>query len=117
MTNQMISAAFLNSESQVGTAYAVMLVLLIAVLVIFFLIPDRRRRRALNEMRAGLKQGDRVVTQAGIHGMVLSVSESTVILEVGNTKTQLEVALWGIESLEGQGKKKGFLRDVDVSRK
>ena len=41
--------------------------------------------------RSNLKKGDDVITQGGIHGNIVSVSDSTVTLSVdGNTKIKVE---------------------------
>lgn len=42
-------------------------------------------------MISGLKTGDRVVTNAGIHGLIANVKETTVMVKVAdNVKLELE---------------------------
>ena len=47
-------------------------------------------------MRSNLKVGDEVVTIGGIYGKITVVKEDYLTLEVGSTKTRLEVTKWAI---------------------
>ena len=59
-------------------------------LVMWFLIikPQMDEKRNHDDLVAGLAKDDRVVTGAGIHGRVVEVRESTVLLEIGE-KTRI----------------------------
>jgi len=50
----------------------------------YFLVirPQTKQARAHQQMVAGLKKGDQVVTAAGLHGRVAAVEEGLVHLEV-----------------------------------
>ena len=53
--------------------------------------PQNKKRKELMNFRSNLKKGDDVITQGGIHGNIVSVSDSTVTLSVdGNTKIKVE---------------------------
>ncbi|WJZ02823.1 preprotein translocase subunit YajC [Corynebacterium freiburgense] len=63
--------------------------LLLALLLVVFLVPSllqlRRQQRLLAERRAlqaSVQTGDRVVTAAGVHGVVVTVREQEVDLEL-----------------------------------
>lgn len=56
---------------------------LLFVMFYFLLIrPQQRQRKELNARIAALQTGDRVVTTAGIHGIVHKVNEHTVLIKI-----------------------------------
>lgn len=60
-------------------------IILIFIIFYFLLIrPQQRQRRAHEEMIGRLKKGDQVVTNGGIHGLVVGVKEKTLILKVAD---------------------------------
>ncbi len=65
---------------------------LIALVFYFFMIrPQMRRTKEAKAFRAGLAQGDKVVTTGGIHGKILEVADSTVLISTeGSTKLRIE---------------------------
>src|SRR5919201_1945823 len=63
------------------------------VLMMYFLLIRPQKKRQVEQQRlvSALKTGDRVVTNAGIHGLISNVKESTVILKVAdNVKIEME---------------------------
>ena len=57
----------------------------IAIIAIFYLLiirPQNKKRKETEKMLSALKKGDKVVTIGGVHGVVHSVKESTVIIKV-----------------------------------
>ena len=67
-----------------------MLVMPLALLVIFFFLvirPQMKRQKEQEQLLAGLKVGDEVVTSAGIIGRVKAVADQFVTLEAGPSTT------------------------------
>ena len=58
------------------------------LLLMWFMVlrPESRRRKQTQQMLAALKQGDRVVTLGGMHGVVASIADRTVTLRVEDVK-------------------------------
>ena len=50
-------------------------------------------------MRSQLSVGDEVITIGGILAKIITVKEDQVIVEVGTTKTRLELTKWAIGSV------------------
>ena len=46
--------------------------------------PQSKRQKEQQRLIAALKTGDRVVTAAGIHGMITNVKETTVTVKVAD---------------------------------
>jgi len=67
---------------------------LIIVVFYFFLIrPQSKRAKDERKFRESLKKGDKVVTTAGIHGKILEMDETTVVIETeGQGKLRFEKA-------------------------
>jgi len=65
---------------------------LIFVMMYFLLIrPQKKRQVEQQRLVSALKTGDRVVTNAGIHGLISNVKETTVIVKVAdNVKIEME---------------------------
>jgi preprotein translocase subunit YajC len=65
---------------------------LIFVMMYFLLIrPQKKRQTEQQRLISTLKTGDRVVTNAGIHGLISNVKEATVIVKVAdNVKIEME---------------------------
>ena len=65
---------------------------LIFVMMYFVMIrPQKKRQMEQQRLINALKTGDRVVTNAGIHGLISNVKDATVILKVAdNVKIEME---------------------------
>src|SRR5256885_15672378 len=64
-------------------------------IIMYFLLfrPQKKRQQEQKRLISALKTGDRVVTNAGIHGLIANVKETTVILKVAdNVKIEMEKA-------------------------
>ena len=78
------------------------LILPIGFLVIFYIFairPQKKKEKEIQQMRNALNNGDEVVTIGGICGKIIKVKEDIVTLEVGTTKTRLDVTKWAIGSV------------------
>ena len=59
----------------------------ILILVMFYFIlirPQRKQQKAQEEMRKGIRVGDKVVTIGGIHGLVSGMTDKTVSVKVAD---------------------------------
>jgi preprotein translocase subunit YajC len=67
---------------------------LIAILVIFWIFmirPQAKRQKELRIFRESLQKGDKVITNGGIYGKIVSVSDTVVVLQVDeNTKITVD---------------------------
>ncbi len=53
--------------------------------------PQKKRQQDQQRLVSSLKTGDRVVTNAGIHGLIANVKDTTVIVKVAdNVKIEME---------------------------
>jgi len=95
-------AAFLFQQ---GSGFITFIPLLLVFVLFYFLIivPQRKRQRAIDSMLDNLKTGDKVVTQGGIYGTVVSIRDDkrTMQLKISeNPVVRVEVARTAISGLQ-----------------
>ncbi len=65
--------------------------LLIAVVFYFFMIrPQMKRSKEAKQFRENLSVGDKVITSGGIHGKILEINETNVLISVDSGKMRIE---------------------------
>jgi preprotein translocase subunit YajC len=79
---------------------------MVAVFVLFYfmiIMPQRKRQRAIEQMLSKLKAGDKIVTNGGLYGTIVSVHEDkpTVQLKIAeNPVVRIEIARSSIAGLQ-----------------
>ncbi len=82
------------------------LLLILVVFYFFFIRPQQKKAKDQKKFREELKKGQKIVTIGGIHGKILEVKESTVMIEVGNgVKMTIEKSAVAMDTV-GIGDKK-----------
>ena len=68
------------------------LLIMLVFMVFFMILPQRKRAKKEKEFLDGLKAGDKIVTNAGIHGKIVSVNneKNTCVVETMAGKIQFE---------------------------
>ena len=69
------------------------LIMIVAMIVIFYFFmirPQAKKQKELKKFREAMKPGDKVVTIGGIHGKILEIAESTVLISSEGTKIRVE---------------------------
>ncbi|MBQ1403996.1 MAG: preprotein translocase subunit YajC [Lachnospiraceae bacterium] len=70
-----------------GTVFTLLYVVVIVGFFYFFLIrPQRKEQKQKQDMLNSLAVGDSVLTTAGFYGVVIDMTDDTVIVEFGNNK-------------------------------
>jgi preprotein translocase subunit YajC len=78
------------------------LVIFGAVFVIFYFLiirPQNKKQKEAQKMIQAIKKGDHVVTAGGVHAVVYTVKEKTVILKVDDN-TKMEFSKSAVASVE-----------------
>lgn len=68
----------------------VMIGLMIGVFYFFMIRPQMKKQRELKKFRENLAQGDKVVTIGGVHGKILEVTDTTVLISSEGSKLRLD---------------------------
>jgi preprotein translocase subunit YajC len=64
--------------------------LLLIVMYFFFFRPQMKKQKAERNFASEVSKGMRVVTNSGIHGKILEISDTTITLESENTRLKVE---------------------------
>ena len=74
-------------------------VLFFVVLYVLMILPNQRKQKKWQEMLSQLKSGDRVTTNGGIRGTILTVKDDAVVLRVQPDGVKLEFVKNAIASV------------------
>ena len=92
-----------------GISALIPLVLMFAVFYFLLIRPQQKQKREKEKLLANLKRGDKVISQGGILGTVVGLTDSVVTLRISD-QVRVEclrssiVGLWGTQ---GEEKKEG----------
>lgn len=67
-----------------------MLGVMVLIFYFFMIRPQMKKQKELKNFRENLKAGDKVVTIGGIHGKILEVSDTTVLVQAEGTKLRFD---------------------------
>jgi preprotein translocase subunit YajC len=67
-----------------------MLVMIIVIFYFFMIRPQQKKQKELKQFRENMAVGDKVVTIGGIHGKILEVNESTVLVATESGKMRMD---------------------------
>jgi preprotein translocase subunit YajC len=90
---------FANGGGGAGLLQFVPILVFFAIFYFVLIAPMRKRQKALQQLIAALKKGDRVVTNGGLYGEVAAIEGSVVHLKVADN-VRLRVAKSAISGLE-----------------
>jgi preprotein translocase subunit YajC len=108
-----------GGEAPSGPAAFVNFLPLVAIVAIFYFLilrPQNKKQKETQKMLSALKKGDRIVTIGGIHGVIQSVKDSTVIVRV-DENTKLEFNRSAISGVESQAKEEKDDKKLEAPEK
>lgn len=74
-----------------GAGTWIMLIAIFLVMWLFMIRPQRKQQKQIEQMRAALKKGDKVITAGGIYGTIVEVQETTILIKVdGDVKIRVD---------------------------
>jgi preprotein translocase subunit YajC len=94
-----------GDEATAGSSIMAFLPLVAIIGIFYFLIirPQSKKQKETQKMLAALKKGDKIVTIGGIHGVIQTIRENSVIVRVDES-TKLEFSRSAISSVVSVGK-------------
>lgn len=88
-------------EGQNPASFWLMMGLLLVVFYFFMIRPQQKKAKEAKKFRDSLQKGARVVTIGGIHGRVVEVADTTVLVEVDtNVKLRFEKTAIAMDSTQ-----------------
>src|SRR5574344_2492037 len=93
-----------NSANAAGAGFGglgmmIPLILIVIIMYFFMIRPQNKKQKETEKMISALKKGDKVVTIGGIHGVVSSTKEKTIIVKVDDN-TKIEFSRSAIATVE-----------------
>ena len=85
MIDPLVNLAFLAADQQTQNPLGSPIVMMVLMVVMFYFLlirPQQKQRKEQAARIAALQNGDKVVTSAGIHGIVHNVKDHTVMVKV-----------------------------------
>ncbi len=89
-----------GGEGRPGWMGFVPLIAMFAVFYFLLIAPARKKQKGQQEMRSNLKAGDKVITNGGIHGTVVGVSDNVIQLRIAD-QVKIDISKQAIEALQG----------------
>lgn len=88
----------------------IMVVEIVLIFVVFYFImlrPQKKEQKKIAAMLAALEIGDCVLTSGGMYGIIIDITDDTVIVEFGNNKNcripMQKSAIAQVEKAETEG--------------
>ena len=83
-----MNLSLLAAESAQGSGMVMIIyiVLIIAFFYFFMMKPQKKEQKRVSAMLASLEIGDIVCTTSGFYGVIIDITDDTVIVEFGNNK-------------------------------
>ena len=84
--NILLTADATGSAAGGGLVMGAYLVLIVAFFYFFVMRPQKKEQKKMAAMLSTLAVGDCVLTSSGFYGIVIDITDDTVIVEFGNNK-------------------------------
>lgn len=69
-----------------GLVMVMYIVVIVAFIYFFMLRPQKKEQKKMTAMLSSLEIGDSILTNSGFYGIVIDITDDTVIVEFGNNK-------------------------------
>lgn len=94
-----MNTVLLQASSGGGITSFLPIIGMIVIFYFFFIRPQQRKQKETKKYLQEIKKGDMAVTVGGIHGKIMEVSDTTVLLDVDRgTKLLVEKASISLET-------------------
>lgn len=80
-----------------------MMIIIMGIFYVLLILPQQKRQKKLQEMLAGLKSGDKVITSGGIYGTVVGLEGNAVQLRIAD-QVKIKVSRTAIAGLQPETK-------------
>ena len=87
-----------TSPLYVSSTIFLMLALMFGIFYFMLIRPENKRKKAAEEMRNNMKKGEQVTTIGGLVGKVVSVTDTTVVIETSEDRVRVEFLKTAISS-------------------
>lgn len=82
----------LQAGGQSTTSFMVMMGAMVIVMYFFMIRPQQKKVKLQKQFNDNLKKGDKIITNGGVHGKVVQLDTTTLIIESEGTRLKIEKA-------------------------
>lgn len=82
----MLLAAAPGGAAGAGTVMVVYIVLIVAFIYFVMIRPQKKEQKRMSALMSSIEIGDSVLTCSGFYGIIIDITDDTVIVEFGNNK-------------------------------
>lgn len=108
----MLQSILLDAAPAAGGGFnPIMLLLIMGVFFFFMIWPQMRKQKKAKAYLSEIKKGDHVVTTGGIHGKIVSVTDTHFVLELEEGKMKVEKGAVSMEMTQAAYKPKADSAD------
>ena len=75
-----------GSAAGTGTVMVVYIVLIVAFIYFMMIRPQNKEKKRVGAMMSSMEIGDSVLTTSGFYGVIIDMTDDTVIVEFGSNK-------------------------------
>ncbi len=95
----MLNFILLQASSQSSIMSFLPMILIVVVFYFFMIRPQMKKAKDHKKFVAELKKGDKVITTAGIHGRIVDLNDTTIVLETeGGGKIRFDKAAVSLDA-------------------
>ncbi len=88
-----------------GNMNMIMILLMFVVMYFFMILPQMKKSKAQKKFWSELKKSDQIITSGGIHGKIVDLKDSFVVLETeGGGKLKIEKSAISAEMTQAANK-------------
>jgi preprotein translocase subunit YajC len=80
----------LQAGGQGGSSFLIMMGLMLVVMYFFMIRPQQKKMKTQKLFIEGMKKGDLIVTTGGIHGKIVNLENTTVVIDSEGTRLKIE---------------------------
>ncbi|MBP5152766.1 MAG: preprotein translocase subunit YajC [Lachnospiraceae bacterium] len=84
--NVFLTAAEAGSTAASLVSMLISFVILGVFFVFIIILPQKKEQKRMNAMLTSMEIGDYVLTSSGFYGIIIDITDDTVIVEFGNNK-------------------------------
>jgi len=95
----MALAVWIGSASLSQFGMLPFLLLMFVAMYFLMVVPNQKKQKAWAEMLGKLKSGDKVTTNGGIRGTIVSVKDDVLVLKVAPDNVKMEIVKSAIASV------------------
>ena len=91
------------AADQPGSIFGLLVPMALILIIFYFLLirPANKKQKVVQQMIDSLKNGDRVITTGGIHGVVAGITDEIIQLKVA-PNVKIEISRSAVAALQGE---------------